>query len=90
MVRGIPEEAVRARTLTAYTDLPHALVRLGLRDTGDAAHFLVERNGRICWRARGGHDPEGADALARAVSHGPVAGNVSRNRQHEAGRRRKR
>ena len=43
MARGIPGEAVRARTLTAYTDLPRALARLGLQDTRDVALFLVER-----------------------------------------------
>ena len=81
MVRGIPEDVVRARTLTAYTDLPRALACLGLKDTRDVALFLVERTGRVCWRARGSHDPEGADALARALSYRPPAENLPRNRQ---------
>ena len=88
MARGIPEEVVRARTLTAYTDLPRALARLGLRDTRDVALFLVERSGRVCWRARGGHDPAGVDTLARVLHYRLAAENVPRHRQDERGRQR--
>lgn len=90
MARGIPEEAVRARTLTAYTDLPRALARLGLRDARDVALFLIGRSGRAYWRTLGGHDPGGAEALARVLSYRPPAENVPRVRRDESRRRRTR
>jgi hypothetical protein len=64
MIRGIPSEAGRARTLTAYTDLPPVIAALGLRDTREVAVVLVDRAGRIFWRAKGGFDPEQVEALA--------------------------
>jgi hypothetical protein len=67
MAVGIPSEAVRARTLTAYVDLPPLLAALGLPDTGQSALFLVEADGSIRWGTRGGHDAAGAASLARAL-----------------------
>lgn len=88
MMRGISEEAVRARTLTAYTDLPRSLARLGLRDTRDVALFLIGRSGRAYWQTLGGHDPEGAEALARVLSYRPPAEDVPRKNHDERRRRR--
>lgn len=67
MAANIPSAPVRARTLTAYTDLPGVLAALGLPDAHDIALVLVDRFGRITWRARGAYDAGRAVALARAI-----------------------
>lgn len=67
MVAGIPDANVRARTLTAYTNIPRILASLGLPDTSDIGLFVVDRDGGVLWSARGGCDPERADSLAQAL-----------------------
>ena len=48
MVAGIPDPEIRARTLTAYTDLGQLLVAAGLKGTADVAVLLTNRAGRSC------------------------------------------
>lgn len=84
MARGIPSEAVRARTLTAFTDLKRLLPALGLTDTRDSALYLVEHGGRVRWWTRGGFDPERTRDLARALANGAERSPGSR-RQGEEG-----
>lgn len=68
MVRGIPDEAVRARTLTAYVGLGRVLPALGLPGTDQIALLLVDRAGHLGWTARGGFNPERAAALAAGLT----------------------
>jgi hypothetical protein len=70
MVAGIRDLEVRARTLTAYTNLGELLVDLGLGSTQDIAIFLTDRAGRIRWRASGAHDAACQAALERALGPG--------------------
>lgn len=70
MVRGIPDEAVRARTLTAYADLRPVIAALGLPDTRRVAAVLVDRRGHVTWRARGAPDPSTLATLAAALGDG--------------------
>lgn len=70
MVAGIRDREVRARTLTAYTNLGEILVDLGLGSTQDIAIFLTDRAGRIRWRASGAHDAARQAALERALGPG--------------------
>ena len=70
MVAGIPDREVRARTLTAYTDLGALLAALDLGSTQDIAIFLTDRVGRIRWRASGAHDAARQAALEHALAPG--------------------
>jgi len=68
MVAGIPSREVRARTLTAYTDLQAFLTTLGLGGTSDIVVLLTDRTGRIRWRSTVGHDAARQAALQRALA----------------------
>jgi len=68
MAVGIPSEAVRARTLTAYVDLPPLLAGLGLPDTRQSALLLVAPDGSIRWGTRGGYDAAEAASLEWALA----------------------
>lgn len=72
MASGIASPEVRARTLTAYVDLPPLLAALGLPDIGQSALFLVAPDGSIGWGTRGGHDAAGEASLGRALAGLPV------------------
>ncbi|CAA9403382.1 MAG: hypothetical protein AVDCRST_MAG03-1370 [uncultured Rubrobacteraceae bacterium] len=67
MVAGIPDRGVRARTLTAYTDLGKLLAALDLEGTRNIALFLTDRAGRISWRAAGAHSAADQAALEGAL-----------------------
>jgi hypothetical protein len=61
MRSGIPDSAVRAATITLYIDKGPYKTALRIRTEEEIHLFLVERGGRIRWRAAG---PFGADAAA--------------------------
>ena len=67
MAAGIADPEIRARTLTAYTDLGQLLVAAGLKGTADVAALLTNRAGRILWRASGAHDAASQAALEHAL-----------------------
>lgn len=77
MRRGIPDPAVRRRTLTAYVPLGPATAELGITETSDIWLFLVDGDGIVHWRGRGRHRPEVAAeldvALDRLRRGGPAA-----------------
>lgn len=59
---GIPDSAVRAATITLYIDKSPFKRALGIPSEDDIQIFLVDRTGRIHWRARGRFaDGAGAD-----------------------------
>lgn len=70
MIRGIRDEAVRARTLTSYTDLGAVIAALGLPDTRRVAVVLVDRRGHVSWRAQGAPDPSTVAMLADVLADG--------------------
>lgn len=53
MRRGIPDRAVRAATVTLYVDKTSFRDALGLRDEDRIYVLLVDRDGRVHWRAEG-------------------------------------
>lgn len=67
MARAIPDRAVRARTLTAYTDVRRVTAALGLAGTSTIAVVLVDRTGHIRWQAEGGFTERTAAALDAAL-----------------------
>ena len=69
---GIPDTTVRAATITLYIDKKPFKAALRIEGEGEIHVFLVERGGRILWRAAGRYTPE---ALAQLeASLGPGAG----------------
>jgi hypothetical protein len=53
MRRGIPDPKARARTITLYIDKAPFLKALGITDEKRIYCFLVDRTGRVLWRAEG-------------------------------------
>jgi hypothetical protein len=62
MRRGIPDVRARERTVTVYTDKPTVRRALDIESESHVWAFLVDRDGRIHWRATG---PADDDAIAR-------------------------
>jgi hypothetical protein len=60
MRSGIPDAAVRARTLTTYTDVGRVLGALGLRSTRHVVVALVEPSGDVRALAQGVFEPAAA------------------------------
>jgi len=67
MRRGIPDSSVRAATVTLYVDKKPFKAALRIPDEDRIQLFLVERGGRIRWRAAGRYDAETFAALEAAV-----------------------
>ena len=53
MRAGIPDRRVRQRTITLYLDKPAFLEAVGITDDGTIHAMVVDRTGRILWRASG-------------------------------------
>ncbi len=53
MRAGIPDHRVREHTITLYLDKPSFLENLGITDDGTIHAIVVDRTGRILWRASG-------------------------------------
>jgi hypothetical protein len=68
---AIRDEAVRGRTLTVYTDLRRVTIPLAIGDRSAIWLSLVDRAGRVAWRASGGLDPVTAAALDTALATPP-------------------
>jgi hypothetical protein len=66
MRSGIPDPVVRARTLTAYTDVSRVLGTLGLRTTEHVVVTLVEPTGEVRALHQGTSDPAAASAFLEA------------------------
>lgn len=64
---GIPDSAVRAATITLYIDKRPYKAALRIPNEDDIHVFLVERGGRIVWRAAGRFTPEIAALLEAAL-----------------------
>jgi hypothetical protein len=63
MRRGIPDLKARARTITLYIDKQPFLKALGISDERHIYCLLVDREGRVLWRAEGTFDESKALSL---------------------------
>ncbi|MCS6889173.1 MAG: hypothetical protein NZQ09_13280 [Chloroflexus sp.] len=68
MAFAIPDPAVRNRTLTVYTDVERVMAALQIPSAETITLLLVDRNGRIFWRATGPYTAERAAGLERALA----------------------
>lgn len=67
MRRGIPDAAVRAATITLYIDKRPFRRALELADENQICVLVVDRQGRIYWRAEGRFNAESAADLTRRL-----------------------
>ncbi len=67
MRAGIPDDDIRERTITAYTDKRTVRRALDIEDEERIHAFLVDRDGAIYWRGVGSHDDERARHLEATV-----------------------
>jgi len=71
---SIPSKTVRARTVTLYTDKETFRRTLDI-PTDDTIHILlVDRKGRIWWRAEGDFSADKIRSLAQAIEHAHTTG----------------
>jgi hypothetical protein len=68
---GIPDSAVRAATITLYIDKRPFKAALRIPNEDEIHIFLVERGGRIRWRAAGPFTLEAAVHLEAALNPDP-------------------
>jgi len=68
MRRGIPDCEARARTITLYLDKPSFRKALNLPGEKQVYAVLVDRSGRVLWRAAGDFDEAKAASLEVALS----------------------
>lgn len=70
MRRGIPDTAVRAATITLYINKAPLKRALRITDEDRIYVLLVDRDGRVYWRAAGPFDPaRAADLAQHLVTH---------------------
>jgi hypothetical protein len=68
MRRGIPDPEARARTITLYLDKAAFRKALNLPEEKQIYALLVDRSGRVLWRAQGDFDGSNAASLQEALS----------------------
>jgi hypothetical protein len=68
MRSGIPDPEARARTITLYLDKTEFKKTLNLPDESQIYAILVDRAGRVHWRAEGDFDEAKAAGLQQALS----------------------
>jgi hypothetical protein len=67
MRRGIPDRNARARTITLYLDKPSFRKALTLPDEKRIYALLIDRSGRVLWRAEGVFDESKVSSLQSAL-----------------------
>jgi hypothetical protein len=67
MRAGIPDLVARERTITLYLDKKAFREALQLPGEDDIYVLLLDRQGRVLWRAEGAFTPEKGESLAAAV-----------------------
>jgi hypothetical protein len=70
MRRGIPDRNARARTITLYLDKPSFRKALNIPDEKRIYAILVDRSGRVLWRAECDYDEAKAASLQAALTAG--------------------
>ena len=68
MRRGIPDPAVRAATITLYIDKTPFKRALRISNEERIHVLLVDRDGRVHWRAEGAFDPARGAELAQRLA----------------------
>ena len=68
MRRGIPDSAVRAATITLYINKRPFRDTLGIADENRIHVLLVDRSGRILWRAAGPYTADAEAELEKVVA----------------------
>ena len=64
---GIPDRAVRSRTITLYLDVQYFNEALGIPSIDNICALLVDRAGEILWRADGDYSPQTGEALSQKL-----------------------
>ncbi len=73
MRAGIPDRRVREHTVTLYVNKPPFLKDLGITDDGTIHPMVVDRAGRILWRASGPLTEAAESDLVDFLENQPVA-----------------
>jgi len=71
MRAGIPDLVARERTITLYLDKRAFRETLQLPGEDDICVLLLDRQGRVLWRAEGAFTPDKGESLAAAIRGGP-------------------
>jgi hypothetical protein len=71
MRAGIPDLVARERTITLYLDKKAFREALQLPGEDDIHVLLLDRQGRVLWRAEGAFTPDKGESLAAAIRGGP-------------------
>ena len=74
MRAGIPDPVARERTITLYVDKGAFREALGLAGEENIYVRLLDRQGRVLWRAEGTFAPEKGESLAEAVEQALAPG----------------
>jgi hypothetical protein len=71
MRAGIPDPVARERTITLYLD--KRAFRQALQLPGEESIYvlLLDRQGRVLWRAEGAFTPDKGESLASVIREGP-------------------
>lgn len=70
MRAGIPDPVARERTITLYVDKGDFRAALDLPDEDNIYLLLLDRQGRVLWRAEGAFTPDKGESLAEALRGG--------------------
>jgi len=70
MRAGIPDLVARERTITLYLDKRTFREALQFPGEDDIYVLLLDRQGRVLWRAEGAFTPDKGDSLASAIRGG--------------------
>jgi hypothetical protein len=68
MRAGIPDDAVRARTITIYVDIEEFLAEIGLPNPHNIYTLVIDRSGHIYWGIAGEYRPEHGNAIQNAIT----------------------
>ena len=71
MRAGIPDLVARERTITLYLDKKRFREALQLPGEDDIYVLLLDRQGRVLWRAEGAFTPDKGESLASAIRGRP-------------------
>ncbi len=69
MRRGIPDHEARARTITLYIDKAPFCQALNISDQKQIYAILIDRSGRVLWRAMGDFDEAKGASLRAELEH---------------------
>jgi hypothetical protein len=67
MRRGIPDRKARQRTITLYLEKKPFCDALGIEDQRKIYEFLVDRSGKVLWKAEGDFDEAKGASLRSAL-----------------------